>query len=63
MNIKPMSRYMKTLSNERLAEFQSLRQKGKDGKVTIIPVSLFSREADAEAKRRRNKVSHRRQKA
>jgi len=55
MQIKPMSRHMKTLSNERLAGYLPVRKKGEDGKEKTTAVSLFSKEAQAEASRRRRK--------
>lgn len=55
MQIKSMSKYMKTLSNKKLAEFLPVRKKGIDGKVKDVAVSYFSKEAQAEASRRRRK--------
>jgi len=63
MQIKPMSRYMKSLSNERLAEFLPARKKGDDGKEKDVAVSLFSKEAQAEASRRRRKRERKMKKA
>lgn len=55
MQIKSMGRYMKTLSNKRLAQLLPVRKKGRDGKEKEVRFSLFSKEAQAEASRRRRK--------
>jgi len=53
MKIRPMSRYMKSLSNEKLAKFLPIQEKGPDGKERTVSVSLFTQEAQKEASRRR----------
>lgn len=55
MQMMTTSRYMKTLSNAKLAEYLPVGGKVKDGKETSAAVSIFSKEAQAEASRRRRK--------
>lgn len=59
MQIKSMNRYMKTLSNERLAVCFPDRQRGANAKEKSATVSLFAAEAQAEASRRRRKRERR----
>jgi len=55
MKMRPTSRYMRTLSNDKLAEFLPTRRKGPDGNEKHVAVSIFSKEAQVEYSRRQAK--------